>query len=734
MRLRVLRFLFSAVAGVLPATTLTAQSFVYVANSGSINVSGSSSVSAYTINPVNGVLTTVPGSPFAAGRAAFAVTVDPSGRFAYVTNNSSSTVSAYTIDPATGALAALPGSPFAAGNDPRNVAVDPTGKFAYVTNYFSSKVFGYTINQANGTLTAMPGSPFVLGTNPNAVTVDPTGQFAYVTMGGGGISAYTINSATGALTAVSGSPAGGEPVSVTVDPTGQFVYVANFSSSNVSAYTTEPATGALTPISGSPFAAGTSPNLVTIDPTGQFVYVANQNSTIVSAYTIDPASGALTAIPGSPFTAETSPNAVTVDPTGHFAYVANSGGVPDKGSVSAYTINPATGALTAVPGSPFAAGSFPNSVVSTSVNGPVLRIVDFHTGNFTRGQTGITYTLTVSNFGLGATSGTVAVTEKVPVGMTLVSMAGSGWTCKAGGVICARSDSLAAGTSYPTITVTANVASNAPASVVNEVFVSGRGLTTASDLITILGATSLPTIAAVVNAANFQSGPISPGEMVTLFGVAIGPTTPAYATIDSSTGKLATTIGGVQVLFNGIAAPMIYVSSTQVSAVVPYEMASAASPGVSIKYAGQTSNAYQLTTMVTAPGLFTQNSSGSGPGCILNQDYSSNGPNNPAAKGSVVMVYLTGEGQTNPPSITGAITTATLPPPQVTPAPVSLPISVLINGQPAPYVYAGEAPGFVAGLMQLNAQIPPNAPSGALSIQISIGGNSSQNGVTISVQ
>jgi uncharacterized protein (TIGR03437 family) len=144
-----------------------------------------------------------------------------------------------------------------------------------------------------------------------------------------------------------------------------------------------------------------------------------------------------------------------------------------------------------------------------------------------------------------------------------------------------------------------------------------------------------------------------------------------------------------------------------------------------------------LTTAATAPGLFTQNSSGSGAGSILNQDYSVNGPGNAAAKGSVVMVYLTGEGQTNPPSVTGAITTVTTPPPgssQVTPAPVSLPISVLINGQPAPYVYAGEAPGFVAGLMQLNAQIPPNAPSGALSIQISIGGNSSQNGVTISVQ
>jgi uncharacterized protein (TIGR03437 family) len=102
-------------------------------------------------------------------------------------------------------------------------------------------------------------------------------------------------------------------------------------------------------------------------------------------------------------------------------------------------------------------------------------------------------------------------------------------------------------------------------------------------------------------------------------------------------------------------------------------------------------------------------------------------------KGSIVQVYLTGEGETSPPSVTGAITTATLPPPQVTPAPL-LAVGVTINGQPASYVYAGEAPGLVAGMMQLNVQIPANAPSGDLQILVSIGGNTSQNGVTVSVR
>jgi uncharacterized protein (TIGR03437 family) len=244
---------------------------------------------------------------------------------------------------------------------------------------------------------------------------------------------------------------------------------------------------------------------------------------------------------------------------------------------------------------------------------------------------------------------------------------------------------------------------------------------------------ALPPIKSVVNAASFVAGPISPGELVTLFGTGIGPATAAGATTDPATGKLATTIGSVQVLFNGIAAPMIYASSTQVSAVVPYEMAWVANPAVWIWYAGQTSNAYPLTSAATAPGLFAQNASGSGPGAILNQDNSLNGPGHAAAKGSIVQVFMTGEGQTTPQGVTGRITTVTSPPPQVTPAPAQ-PVRVFLDGQQVPYTYAGEAPGMVAGVMQLNVQIPLYWGSGALPIQVSVGGNMSQNGITVTVQ
>jgi uncharacterized protein (TIGR03437 family) len=95
-------------------------------------------------------------------------------------------------------------------------------------------------------------------------------------------------------------------------------------------------------------------------------------------------------------------------------------------------------------------------------------------------------------------------------------------------------------------------------------------------------------------------------------------------------------------------------------------------------------------------------------------------------------VYLTGEGQTSPAGVTGKVTTVSATPP-LTPAPL-LPVSVLIGGQPANFSFAGEAPGFVSGVMQLNVTVPPTAGSGAQSIVVSIGGNASQSGVTVSIQ
>ena len=151
----------------------------------------------------------------------------------------------------------------------------------------------------------------------------------------------------------------------------KFVYVANEDFDNISAYTIDSATGALTPVPGSPFAAaGNTPTGVAVDPSGKFAYVTTRclsnvsclNGT-VSAYTINSTTGALTLVPGSPLAAGRIPESVAVDPSSKVrlcgkclrqqcAFPIVDGG----GTVYAYAIDRTTGTLTPVPGSPFAAG------------------------------------------------------------------------------------------------------------------------------------------------------------------------------------------------------------------------------------------------------------------------------------------------------------------------------------------------------------------------------------------
>jgi uncharacterized protein (TIGR03437 family) len=269
------------------------------------------------------------------------------------------------------------------------------------------------------------------------------------------------------------------------------------------------------------------------------------------------------------------------------------------------------------------------------------------------------------------------------------------------------------------------------------VTVAGSGTATGTTTINVsLTVTApLPTVTKLTNAASFSSGSISPGEIITLFGTGIGPTPAVGLTLNSS-GGVSTSIGGVQVTVNGFNCPMVFASATQVSAVVPYEIAGFAGADVLVKFVGQSSNAIHVNVSTTAPGVFTANSSGSGPGAILNSNNSVNSPSNPAARGDTVVVYLTGEGQTSPAGVTGKVTTVSSTPP-LTPAPL-LAVSVLIGPpgaqQPANFSFAGEAPGIVSGALQLNVQIPTTVAAGDQPIVVSIGGNPSQSGVTVSVK
>jgi uncharacterized protein (TIGR03437 family) len=360
----------------------------------------------------------------------------------------------------------------------------------------------------------------------------------------------------------------------------------------------------------------------------------------------------------------------------------------------------------------------------------------------------IPVTLTVQSLTVSASPTTLTFNyragDPAPTAQTLSVSGGTGLTFSATAASTGNwlQVTPATGTAPATLNVTIDPTTlTSTGAQTGTITVAGTGSTTGSTTVnvTINVTAPLPTIAGVTNGASFAAAStISAGEVISLFGTNIGPSTPVGLTssVLDPNGNVPKTLGGVQVLVGGYPAAMIYASGTQVSAVVPYEIASPVfrvSPNVQVKYLGQTSNGVPVTQVTSAPGLFTANSSGAGPGAILNQNSTLNAPANPANKGDTVVIYMTGEGQTNPQGVTGKVTTVNPAGNPLTPQPL-LPVAVLIDGQPAKVAFYGEAPGIVSGVMQVNVQIPANARSGDLPITVQVGSNISQTGVTVSVK
>ncbi|HZL57912.1 MAG TPA: IPT/TIG domain-containing protein, partial [Bryobacteraceae bacterium] len=235
---------------------------------------------------------------------------------------------------------------------------------------------------------------------------------------------------------------------------------------------------------------------------------------------------------------------------------------------------------------------------------------------------------------------------------------------------------------------------------------------------------SKPGVTAIVNAGSYAGGAVAPGEMVAIYGQNLGPANLVTATFTGS-GNMNTQLYGTQVTFNGIAAPLVYASAGAIAAIVPYEISGASSASVVVSYNGQVAAAQTIPLVDAFPGLFSIDASGRGPGAILNADYSLNADANPAAAGSVVIIYATGGGQTNPPSSSGNITIAAMA--------LAGDVSVTVGGQPAQVLYAGNAGGEVAGVTQINLQLPAGV-TGTVPVTVTVGGNISQTSVTVSIR
>jgi uncharacterized protein (TIGR03437 family) len=228
------------------------------------------------------------------------------------------------------------------------------------------------------------------------------------------------------------------------------------------------------------------------------------------------------------------------------------------------------------------------------------------------------------------------------------------------------------------------------------------------------------------NSASNLSGPIAPGEAVTLIGITIGPSPLSAANIPA-TGSLGSSLSATGVTFNGTPAPILYASASQTAVLVPYAVAGSSTAAVVVTYQNQTTASFQAQVAASAPGIFTLDSSGSGAAVALNQDGSLNSAKSAAGAGSVVVLFGTGEGMTEPPGEDGLIEGNILRTPVT-------PVSLTIGGKAAQLTYAGSSPGQLSGVMQVEAVVPSGAGTGAVPVVLTIGSASSQTNATIYLQ
>jgi uncharacterized protein (TIGR03437 family) len=270
-----------------------------------------------------------------------------------------------------------------------------------------------------------------------------------------------------------------------------------------------------------------------------------------------------------------------------------------------------------------------------------------------------------------------------------------------------------------------------PLTITNSAFTNLPLSTNNLVLVTSIQQIPLLSTAGVVSSASYASNSltgIAPGEIIAIFGQGMGPTTPTVATVTN--GALPTSLAGVQVTFNGKAAPLYFVSAGQINVIAPASIGTLPSIDVVVTYNNLASNTVIYPVKPANPAIYTQNGSGTGDGIIFESNYSLVSASRPASVGDNLFLY--GEGY-------GVATAATtLPDGEIVPAGGPYPVpagatSVLIDGQALPsqnVQYFGGAPGLANGVLQVNFTVPQLAP-GSHQIQVSVGGRTSPTGVTL---
>jgi uncharacterized protein (TIGR03437 family) len=229
-----------------------------------------------------------------------------------------------------------------------------------------------------------------------------------------------------------------------------------------------------------------------------------------------------------------------------------------------------------------------------------------------------------------------------------------------------------------------------------------------------------PQLAAVSNSASGLAGPIAPGEWITIQGAQLGPPDGASYTVNDN-GSVDSTLAGVQVLFDTFPGTPTYASDGLINVVAPYEISDRASTNISVIYQQAVSLPIPQAVSAVSPAIFR----------VTNEDGTKNGPadsdGKPAPVGSIISVYGTGGGQTDPPSATGSIS----PPAALL---LANSATATIGGQAAAVLFAGASPGDLTGVFRLDIQTPAGVSGDALPIAITIGGVTSPPGSTVTVR
>ena len=347
--------------------------FLYVASTNSSNIF------AYRIDPGTGTLTQINGSPFP-NPGPFGMVVDRFGSFLYVVNTdpeclniSSCNVSSFQIAP-SGELVPVDGSPFAAiGND---VEIDRSGNLLIASTRLANqtRINSYLLDAKSGAPT--PLNTFAAGEGRD-FKADVSNHFLYGPAGNildpngsGGVAGYAIDPTNGAINVLEGSPFGGLYTGdIVLDTLGIYLFASTayaypYDLQRISVFRQDASTGALTVLSQM-----TIPNYyLVVHPSGKYLYASsptNSNRGNVLGFHVDRNNGSLTPLPGSPYaTSGSYPRSLVIDATGRFLYLVNVfGDTSDASEVDGYAIDPATGSLTFVPGSPFSAGPYSFSMV-----------------------------------------------------------------------------------------------------------------------------------------------------------------------------------------------------------------------------------------------------------------------------------------------------------------------------------------------------------------------------------